>query len=502
MKRSSPIVPLIAIALLGAPVSGLFAELEREQLALETQIQNRIESILSKTMPANSYLVTVKVEMDTNARRRSVRTTGGGTNRRNPFQQGSEFVLPGVPQRKDFVMQESQAPTETVLNAFEAETLVRRILITILVAPDVEADQIRALRDVLQGSIPFNPFRGDELDIQNSSLLKPINAAKPGSRNASSMSNAAPTAASSGSAFLDRYNAPVMALLGAALTAFLIFIAFLFGPVRSFLNRLLAVLPRVGEQAAYAVSNAPARPGSPGSVLGDVRVNGNGHVGTRENGTPLPFDFIQEEQLNKLPILLRQMTPTQTAIVLAYLKPEWASRMLASLEMGIQTAVMKELAQAREVPAEVVKDVESVVREKLPYLVGGTDWIQSVYQLTHPQTQRALLGTLAQQSPELAQDLRRKTFFYEDLGTLPAGALRLMVAETGYPVIASAMKDEKPEFRNAILGRLPAATREIILQELELSKDDKAASTDAKIKLVAAGRKLLAEGRIQLPERK
>jgi len=51
---------------------------------------------------------------------------------------------------------------------------------------------------------------------------------------------------------------------------------------------------------------------------------------------------------------------------------------------------------------------------------------------THPaQTQRALLGSLNQQAPELAQALRKKTFFIEDLTAITTGALRMVIQEAG-----------------------------------------------------------------------
>src|SRR5262249_54071391 len=144
---------------------------EQEQLQLENQYQQRIEGILAKTLPANSYLVTVKVEMDQNAKSTSVRSTTGGRRGGNPFLAQNQFVLPGVPQKKEFVQQPEQGPSETVVNAYSAETLVKKILITILVSPEVSQDQIRAIRDVISSSIPFNPLRGDELDIHASPLL-------------------------------------------------------------------------------------------------------------------------------------------------------------------------------------------------------------------------------------------------------------------------------------------------------------------------------------------
>ena len=68
--------------------------------------------------------------------------------------------------------------------------------------------------------------------------------------------------------------------------------------------------------------------------------------------------------------LFQQMSAPQVALVLAYLPPEWASRVLGELTPADQTAIMGELSQAREVPPEIVKDIEAQVKGKLPYLVG------------------------------------------------------------------------------------------------------------------------------------
>jgi len=492
---------IFGLVLMGLPASWLFAKYEQEQLDMETQLQQKIDGVLSKTLPPNSYLITVKVEMEGSNRPSARRTTARREGQRDFLQ--NQYVLPGVPQKKEFVPA-PETNTETTEEALSPEALVKRILITILVAPDVTADQIRNIRNVLSESIPFNPLRGDEMDIQNSPLLKPTT---------SSGSSAAPSVSFGGEgrggraggfvgSLSDRANAPMLVLLGAFSMAFSLFVAFLFGPVRAFLNRLLAVLPRIGEQAAYTVSNAPAKAAAGSATMVSsfgYGAGGNGNGPGAEEDTR-PFRFIREDQLNKLPILFRGMSPAQCALVLAYLPAEWASKVLGTLDPDVQTAIMGELSQAREVPPDVVNEIENQIKSKLPYLVGGVEWIQSVYQLTQPQTQKALLGTLNQQSPELAQALRQKTFFLEDLGVISAGALRILIQEIGYPAAAMALRDEKPENREGILKRLPTAMREILQQELELAADDKRAMIEAKVRLLDVGRRLLAEGRITLPE--
>jgi len=495
-----------ALFLLLSPIALLpsmsFAVFEREALAIEREIKTRIEDVLSKTLPPQSYLVNVKVEMGANTRTQTVRTnrTGGGN---NPFN-NNRFILPGVPVKRELTKNDDPVNDETTLPE-TTEAIVRKMLITILVAPDVSADQIRAIQDVVTTNTPFNPLRGDEIDIKTSSLLKSSKPQTP--RTEADLSGAAsPTNApvdEEGRSWTARINWPMIAVMSMGVLAFGMFIVFLFGPVRAFLNRLLAVLPRVGEQAAYAVSNAPAKPALAGAGAGALHgnFNSNGRNSKAHESVAMPFEFIGEEHLSKLPILLRQLPANQSAVVLAYLSPEWASRVLNGLDTGAQSAVMQQLSQAREVPSEVVKDVEQQVKAKLPYLVGGTDWLQSVYQFTEPETQKALLGTLTQESPLLAQSLRRKSFFSEDLMVLAAAPLRMIVQEVGYAVMAVALKLEKAEARQALLLKLPSATREILSQELEVSVADAVAIAEAKAKIVAVGRRLLNEGRIALPEK-
>jgi hypothetical protein len=511
-KRISRRGSWAAVSLLLFASSFAFAKYEREALSLESSLQERIEGILSKALPASSYIVTVKVEMSEPAGNATTvqsqsRSRGNGG---NSFLAQRKFVLPGVPEKKDFVGPQDDQLSETTVNTFGAETLVRRIAISILVAPEVTNDQIRGLRDFISASIPFNPLRGDEMDIQRSPLLKKTTPTTPAAAAAAGSAAAAVDLATRKSVFgglNDRSTMMLVVSLGAIIGVLIVLIVFLFGPVRAFLNRLLTVLPRIGEQAAYTVTNAPAK-ATPGAAPGTGKGGDVGsllsgvHRRAGGSGGDIPFHFIREEQVVKLPMLMKQMDVSAAAIVLAYLPTEWASRVFGALEISYQTSLVKELSQSKEVPAEIVKEIEAQVKSKLPYLVGGADWIQSVYQLTQPQTQRAILGTLNQQSPELAKKLRRKTFFFEDLAILPNAGLRLILQEAGISTIAQALRDEKPELVDAIVRRLPPAMREILQQELELSNDDKNASQEAKAKIVSMASQMLLERRISFGEKK
>src|SRR5687767_10089501 len=99
VSRRSGLAAILFLLL--SAVSLVWAKYEKEQLALENQLTQRIEGILAKTLAPNTYLVTVKVEMEEGGPggvNRTRNTRGGG----NPFLQKNKFVLPGVPEKKQF----------------------------------------------------------------------------------------------------------------------------------------------------------------------------------------------------------------------------------------------------------------------------------------------------------------------------------------------------------------------------------------------------------------
>src|SRR5262249_48721566 len=152
------------------------------------------------------------------------RNGGGKLSRQN------KYVLPRVPGKKEFVTT-PQTSNETTVSAFSAETPVKPVTNTIFFAPDLAAHQNPSIPDGVSRSIPFNPLRGDEMEIKNATLLKPVNPATPSNAPITHV-NPAPANQSFLSMLSDRTNAPVLVLAGLLVFVFILFLAFLFGPMR------------------------------------------------------------------------------------------------------------------------------------------------------------------------------------------------------------------------------------------------------------------------------
>src|SRR5207245_11226021 len=138
-------------------------------------------------------------------------------------------------------------------------------------------------------------------------------------------------------------------LIASCLLLIVIFLLFCFSlrPIAGVPDRLLALLARVRGQAGFTGSDRPFKTrggATPGTGPFPYGVNGNGSPDVEAEGAR-PFHFIREDQLNKLPLLFKGMSPAQCALVLAYLPAGWASKVLRVLDQGVQNTIMRELSQ-------------------------------------------------------------------------------------------------------------------------------------------------------------
>src|SRR5437016_863395 len=117
---------IISLVFIGLTASVGLAKYEQEQMQIESQLQGRIEGILAKTLPANSYLVTVKVEMEN--RERPTQTATAKRSGGNTLLGQNQYILPGIPGKKEFV-NAPESTSETSVSSFSVETLVKRITI-------------------------------------------------------------------------------------------------------------------------------------------------------------------------------------------------------------------------------------------------------------------------------------------------------------------------------------------------------------------------------------
>ena len=123
---------------------------------------------------------------------------------------------------------------------------------------------------------------------------------------------------------------------------------------------------------------------------------------------------------------------------------------------------------------DVIKEVEDVLERKLASLVnqdytiiGGVDAIVAILNAVDRGTERHILETLEIEDPELADEIRRKMFVFEDILSLDDRAIQRVLRDVDNNDLAVALKNANEEVQNVIFNNLSKRLAAMIKEDMD-----------------------------------
>lgn len=206
--------------------------------------------------------------------------------------------------------------------------------------------------------------------------------------------------------------------------------------------------------------------------------------------------------------LIRHEHPQTITIVLACCNPVQGSALLKALPPSIHTEILRRLASLGQVSAEVLDELNESLKHGLESAevsnrtdLGGPEKIVKALAKLDKEAAAQMLSNLELRDPELAEQVRTLMFVFEDLRTLPANDLRLVVQKSPQKTLLLAMRGSSSEFQNAIYGCLSGRASELLRDDFEASKPSpKKDVLEAQKQIMDIYQKLLDSGTISSPD--
>lgn len=187
-----------------------------------------------------------------------------------------------------------------------------------------------------------------------------------------------------------------------------------------------------------------------------------------------PFEFIRKTDASQLLNFIQDEHPQTIALILSYLSPNQASTIISSLGPDKQADVARRIAQMDRTSPDVIKEVEKVLERKLASLVnqdytivGGVDSIVEILNTVDRGTERHIMETLEIEEPELADEIRRKMFVFEDILTLDDKSIQRVLREVDNNELAVALKGSNEQVQNIIFNNLSKRLAAMIKEDME-----------------------------------
>lgn len=187
-----------------------------------------------------------------------------------------------------------------------------------------------------------------------------------------------------------------------------------------------------------------------------------------------PFEFVRKTDATQLLNFIQDEHPQTIALILSYLSPLQASTIISSLAPDKQADVAKRIAQMDRTSPDVIKEVEKVLERKLASLVnqdytivGGVDSIVEILNTVDRGTEKHIMETLEIEEPELADEIRRKMFVFEDILSLDDKSIQRVLREVDNNELAVALKGSNEEVQNVIFNNLSKRLASMIKEDME-----------------------------------
>lgn len=187
-----------------------------------------------------------------------------------------------------------------------------------------------------------------------------------------------------------------------------------------------------------------------------------------------PFEFVRKTDSSQVLNFIQDEHPQTIAMILSYLSPAQSAMILGALTPEKQADVAKRIAKMDRTSPDVIKEVERVLERKLSSLinqdytiVGGVDAIVGILNTVDRGTEKHIMESLEIEEPELADEIRKKMFVFEDILLLDDRAIQRVLRDVDNNDLAVALKGANEEVQNVIFKNLSKRLAAMIREDME-----------------------------------
>ncbi len=219
-----------------------------------------------------------------------------------------------------------------------------------------------------------------------------------------------------------------------------------------------------------------------------------------------PFDFVRKADPGQILNFIQNEHPQTIALILSYLEAGQAGQILSELPQDMQADVAKRIALMDSTSPEIINEVEQILERKLSATVtqdytqtGGIEAVVEVLNGVDRSTERTILDALEMQDPELAEEIKKRMFVFEDIVTLDNRAIQRVIKDVENEDLMLSLKVASEEVKEIVYKNMSKRMVETFTEEMEFMGPVRLRDVEeAQSRIVAIIRRLEDAGEIVL----
>lgn len=194
----------------------------------------------------------------------------------------------------------------------------------------------------------------------------------------------------------------------------------------------------------------------------------------QSNLQEVPFEFLARADPAQIVSFIQEEHPQTIALILAHLNAATSAVVLQALSQETRSDVIMRIATMDRTPPEIVREVERVIERKMSSVfsqgftfAGGVKEVAEILNLVDRGAEKAIMEDLQERDPELADEISRLMFTFDDLVFVDDSGIQKALREIEQRDLALALKTASEPVQQKILGNLSERARLMIQEEME-----------------------------------
>lgn len=219
----------------------------------------------------------------------------------------------------------------------------------------------------------------------------------------------------------------------------------------------------------------------------------------------IPFVWSRDIDIGTLAGYIEGEHPQTIAMILANMPPEIASEILMSVPDEKKGDIALRIAKLGQISDDVVRDVDRALKKELSGAVGpgakagGVNVLVDIINGVDKSTEDIVMEKVEEDSAEMANDIRKMMFVFEDMSGIDDRAMREILKKVEGQQLTYALKTASDEMKDKIFSNLSQRAGEMLKDDLDTMGPVRLAEVEeAQQAIVRAAKELEADGVIAL----
>ena len=188
------------------------------------------------------------------------------------------------------------------------------------------------------------------------------------------------------------------------------------------------------------------------------------------------FAFLDKADVKSLYSALQNERPQTMALVLSYVDPSKAAGVIEQLPPERQVRVVESIATMESASPTAIKIIEAEMEKKFSSMlttsnvkVGGIDYVAGIMNNLDRSSEKAIFDRLGVNNAELADEIRKRMFVFEDIVTMDDRSVQRFVRDCDPRDLVLALKSANGDVSNKLFMNMSARMAESIRDDLEIT---------------------------------